>query len=94
MAGVHVLPGYASYFRNSVLEGNLSQVVVINNEPPNPIQLNIETLSRHEIKVPMKRIFFSQKYRHLGAENQKIQEKFCRKVLQRNPRVSKIPNLP
>ena len=49
MAGVHVLPGYASYFRNSVLEGNLSQVVVINNEPPNPIQLNIETLSRQRI---------------------------------------------
>ena len=33
-----------------ILEGKLSQVVVINNELPNPIQLNIETLSRHEIK--------------------------------------------
>ena len=46
--------GYTSNFRNSVLEGNLSQVVVINNELPNPIQLNIETLSRHEIKCRCK----------------------------------------
>ena len=45
------------------------------------------------LKVPMKEFFFSRKYRHLGAENQKIQEKFARKVLKRNPRVSKIQNL-
>ena len=45
------------------------------------------------VKVPMKEFFFSRKYRHLGAENQKIQEKFARKVLKRNPRVSKIQNL-
>ena len=41
-------------FRNSVLEGNLSLVVVINNELLNPIQLDIETLSRHEIKYTCK----------------------------------------
>ena len=41
---------YTLNFRNSVLEGNISQVVVINNELLNPIQLNIETLSRHELK--------------------------------------------
>ena len=46
--------GYTSNFLNSVLEGNISQVVVINNELPNPIQLNIETLSRHEIKCTCK----------------------------------------
>ena len=45
---------YWTNFRNSMLEGNLSQVVVINNELPNPIQLNIETLSRHEIKSTCK----------------------------------------
>ena len=39
-----------SNFENSVRKGNLSQVVVINNELPNPIQPNIETLSRYEIK--------------------------------------------
>ena len=43
-----------SNFRNLVLEGNLFQVVVINNELPNPIQLNIETLSRHEMKCTRK----------------------------------------
>ena len=37
-----------------VLEGNLFQVVVINNELPNPVQLNIETLSRHEIKCTVR----------------------------------------
>ena len=37
-----------------VLEGNLFQVVVINNELPNPVQLNIETLSRREIKCTCK----------------------------------------
>lgn len=46
--------GYTSNFRNSVLEGNVSQVVVINNELPNPIQLNTETLSKHEIKCMCK----------------------------------------
>ena len=46
--------GYTSNFRNLVLEGNLFQVVVINNELPNPIQLNIETVSRHEIKCRCK----------------------------------------
>ena len=44
------------------------------------------------LKVPMKRIFFWQKNRHLGTENQKIQEKFARKVLKGNLRVSNIPN--
>ena len=53
-----------------------------------------ETSQIIHFKVPMKRIFFSQKHRHLGAENQKIQGKFTRKVLKRNPRVSKVPNLP
>ena len=48
---VHVLQIFESY---SVREGNLSQVVVISNELPNPIQLNIETLSRHEIKCTCK----------------------------------------
>ena len=45
-----------SNFLNSVLEGNISRVVVItgNNELPNPIQLNIETLPRHEIKCTCK----------------------------------------
>ena len=46
--------GYTSNFPSTVLEGNLSQVVVINNELPNPIQLNIETLSRNEIKCRCK----------------------------------------
>ena len=41
----------------------------------------------------MKRFFFWQKNRHLGTENQKIQEKFARKVLKENPRVSNIPKL-
>ena len=45
-------------------------------------------------KVPMKRIFFSQKYIHLGAENRKIAKKLSTKVLKRNSRVSKFPNLP
>ena len=52
--GGRTCTGYTSNFRNLVLEGNLSQVVVINNELPNPIQLNIETLSRHEIKCRCK----------------------------------------
>ena len=45
---------YTSNFLNSVLEGNISQVLVINNELPHPIQLNIETLSRHETKCTCK----------------------------------------
>ena len=52
--GACTCTGYTSNFRNLVLEGNLSQVVVINNELPNPVQLNIETLSRHEIKSTCK----------------------------------------
>ena len=48
---IHVLQIFESY---SVRKGNLSQVVVISNELPNPIQLNIETLSRHEIKCTCK----------------------------------------
>ena len=48
---IHVLQIFESY---SVREGNLSQVVVISNKLPNPIQLNIETLSRHEIKCTCK----------------------------------------
>ena len=43
-----------SNFENSVRKGNLSQVVVINNELPNPIQPNIEPLSRYEIKCTCK----------------------------------------
>ena len=46
------------------------------------------------LKVPMKRIFFSQKYIQLGAENRKIPKKLSTKVLKRTSRVSKFPNLP
>ena len=31
----------------------------------------------------MKRFFFTQKYKHLGAENQKIQKKNCEKSVEK-----------
>ena len=45
-------------FETSVLEGNLFQVVVINNELLNPIQLNIEPPLSHKIKSKCKFIDF------------------------------------